>query len=348
MRNFVFKSILLLFGLIIGILLAECILRLDPSCSIEAMAKIHPNNSGRNWESCRFSNTLGYELDPRSESGINSFGMMDKEYPLVKPKDTFRILLLGDSITQDSGWSRGIEEELNKRGKYEVLNAAVMGWGLFQYHSYVRHKSGRLNPDLLLLGLCLNDAGSADFVQLMTKDPASENTMLYTIKGDNLAEGSAISLKINKFLFERSYIYRFIFKNYLYGKYLRDARKKLKYSEDSAAVKLSEMRDIFAGKVLVVVFPYLKPLNEYDLGEIQEYNQTTAALKEAHIDYIDLTAQFNKYGKGITKYRRSKDDKVHYNEEGNRLIADIVGKWLKVRLGNKWDNSLSEGKSRVQ
>lgn len=52
---------------------------------------------------------------------INSFGIRDKEYSFVKPRQTYRILVLGDSFTE--GYGLNIEHTFSKRLEF-LLNAA--------------------------------------------------------------------------------------------------------------------------------------------------------------------------------------------------------------------------------
>jgi len=330
MKNLVIRLVLLLAGAVFALLIMEGLLHMCPAYSFDAMAWAPPNNSGQDWQVCRYSEILGYELNPKTVPGLNSFGMRCREYPLVKPAGTCRILLLGDSITETGNWSRYVEDELNRNGKYEILNAAVRGWGLFQYHAYAKFKSKRLNPDILLIGFCLNDMHAADLVQLMAKDPGDNNTLIYTIKADDPQSSAVVSLKANQFLFLHSYLYRFLFKNYLSREYLKALNRK---QGDSALAKVSEMKKLFNGKMLGIVFPYLKPLNEYTPQEKEEYEYTIKTLDEAHVDYLDLTQYFNTYGRDIVKFRRSENDKVHFNEEAKKIKAGIISKWLKGEIG---------------
>ena len=74
----------------------------------------------------------------------NSMGMADKEYSLTPPAKTWRIALIGDSVSQGAGTDFGtnyearLEEHLNQRfagrghDRYEILNFAVQGYQLTQ------------------------------------------------------------------------------------------------------------------------------------------------------------------------------------------------------------------------
>ena len=116
----------------------------------------------------RFSATKGYELDP-ARKNINTRGLRDREFPLLKPANTFRILALGDSYTYGAGVSieetyvkqleATLNETLNDRGfRYEVLNAGVPGYNTYQELIHLREVGLQYNPDMILLGFTLSDA----------------------------------------------------------------------------------------------------------------------------------------------------------------------------------------------
>jgi lysophospholipase L1-like esterase len=116
----------------------------------------------------RFSATKGYELDPAYEH-INSRGLRDREYPPLKPANTFRILALGDSFTYGAGVSSKetyvkqleamLNETPNDRGlRYEVLNAGVPGYNTHQELIHLREVGLQYNPDMILIGFTQSDA----------------------------------------------------------------------------------------------------------------------------------------------------------------------------------------------
>ena len=104
----------------------------------------------------RFSETKGYELDPKHE-GINSHGLRDVEFPLSKPPNTYRIAALGDSFTYGGGITSGetyvkqLESMLNDRlgehgVRYEVLNAGVPGFNTQQELIHLQEVGLQFSP----------------------------------------------------------------------------------------------------------------------------------------------------------------------------------------------------------
>lgn len=84
-----------------------------------------------------------YELKPNSNTYFklerfttNSQGLRDREYPLTKPPGTFRVVVLGDSVTMPTGialedaWHSRLERRLSRESReleYEFLNFGVGG-----------------------------------------------------------------------------------------------------------------------------------------------------------------------------------------------------------------------------
>ena len=101
-------------------------------------------------------------------------GFRDRDYSLEKPAGSFRILGLGDSIM--FGWGVGDGEdylsllearlEAARVGRpVEILNMAVPGYNSVMEVATLREKGLRYAPDLVIVGLCGNDASLPNFLQ---------------------------------------------------------------------------------------------------------------------------------------------------------------------------------------
>jgi lysophospholipase L1-like esterase len=79
---------------------------------------------------------------------------------LVKGKDVFRVLVLGDSFTVGAGvgqqdtYSSQLQRLLNHYSsrRIEVINAGVGGWGPFEYAQYYEYYGREFDPDMVILG----------------------------------------------------------------------------------------------------------------------------------------------------------------------------------------------------
>jgi hypothetical protein len=93
---------------------------------------------------------------------INRWGMRDRNYEQTKPPGTYRIALLGPSLTMGSGvedsatFDALLEERLNReppRGntKYEVLNFGVLAYSLLQQMAMLEDRVFAFQPDLVVI-----------------------------------------------------------------------------------------------------------------------------------------------------------------------------------------------------
>ena len=97
----------------------------------------------------------------------NSLGFRDtREYPLAKAPGTFRILVLGDSVTfghgalYEASYPYLLEQRLREWQPgvtWEVWNLGVPGYNTAQELAYLREVGGRYAPDLVIVGVFLND-----------------------------------------------------------------------------------------------------------------------------------------------------------------------------------------------
>ena len=100
-------------------------------------------------------------------AGSNSFGFRGPEVSQQKGPGTFRILMLGDSITYGNSvdWNQTFAYFLQQRltgsepdVHVEVLNLGVSGYNSRQELATLRDLGLRFSPDLIVLNICLNDS----------------------------------------------------------------------------------------------------------------------------------------------------------------------------------------------
>lgn len=97
---------------------------------------------------------------------INSQCIRDHEYSLAKPKDTYRIIGIGDSFTFGSSvkleesYLKQLESMLNpgdRKIKYEVINLGVPGYDLENKLEILTKKGLAYHPDLVIIQLYVDD-----------------------------------------------------------------------------------------------------------------------------------------------------------------------------------------------
>lgn len=117
--------------------------------------------------------TLRYELKPDTRTiyeghqvSINSAGFRDREYSRGKPKGTYRIIVLGDSVAfgrfnlPEDNLPRRLEKALKARcpsQNFEVLNMGVEGYNTIQEEELLKAKALAYEPDLVIVYYSLND-----------------------------------------------------------------------------------------------------------------------------------------------------------------------------------------------
>ena len=118
----------------------------------------------------------------------NSLGYRDFEYSQERPNNTFRILMLGDSMTFGQGinktsdtYPKQLEVLLNKgsKQKFEVINIAYPGYNTDSqlYDLYI--KGFNSQPDMVFLGYYHNDIPKLSYLRC---DPTSRKMIKGQIK----------------------------------------------------------------------------------------------------------------------------------------------------------------------
>lgn len=276
----------------------------------------------------RPSSILGYELVPNSTPEINSYGMIGKEHKLEKENNTYRILLLGDSIAAQGYSTEFLEEKLNdnpilnKKYKFEIWNAGVPGYDVRQYANYLRYKGIKYSPNIVIIFFCLNDFDIDTCVYY--KDERGFTSFDLQIK--------ELSKKyiLNLFLLKHSYLYRFIImrlENYLINKKINQHADP---REEEGVFYLSMIKDICQKNnipLFCVIFCYLKPIKEYNSYERLQHELMLKVLKNLKVNYIDLEDYL--VNKELISFRinsifKNKIDYIHPSENGHKIIADII------------------------
>jgi len=97
---------------------------------------------------------------PTADGGrTNQFGFNDRDYPLQKAPDTFRVLVLGDSFSWAGGHDGNYTAILERRlesyygsHKVDVINAGYSGTHTGEQLALLKKFGLQYNPDLVILG----------------------------------------------------------------------------------------------------------------------------------------------------------------------------------------------------
>nr|ABI75102.1 GDSL-lipase [Cylindrospermopsis raciborskii T3] len=150
-------GILIFCGLIFGVAFVEIGLRI---AGIEHIA-FHSIDEHRGWVG-RPHVSGWYRTEGEAHIQMNSDGFRDREHIKVKPENTFRIALLGDSFVEsmqvplEQNLAAVIEGEISScialaGRKAEVINFGVTGYGTDQELITLREKVWDYSPDIVVL-----------------------------------------------------------------------------------------------------------------------------------------------------------------------------------------------------
>lgn len=296
-----------------------------------------------------------YQLDPGFEgefSGIsvkiNKQGFRQNKDVGIKEPNTKRIVGIGDSVTfgfgvnEEETYLRQLENILrdNQKNVYEVINLAVSGYNSFQERIFLEKQISQVQPDVLVVGLVLNDIGGDFHVpNYVYRNLIPFKPGAYSINELDSKE------KFFYNLFKKSYLYQFMHQKLAYlwgfrkpevskvdstyaqstldfyenGSYpeMKYRNALLKTEKELSLITNKGMENNF--KTIVVIFPVEIQVRD------KKFRKPQALLKEfcqkeglKCLDLIDIL-------------ENEKDvfiDIGHFNKHGNEVIARSIYRYL--------------------
>jgi hypothetical protein len=142
----------------------------------------------------------------RARVQTNSCGMRSPERPVLKPKDTYRIALLGDSfafgwgVEQQQTFAQVLEDTLNRMAppnkKVEVLNFGVPGYSTFQEVALFEEIGLDFDPDAVLVYFVQNDFGLPFFIRDINGSGGILSSLKFVELGRKLLKPDEMNHKI--------------------------------------------------------------------------------------------------------------------------------------------------------
>lgn len=252
------------------------------------------------------------------EVTTNRFGLRGRETTLERPANTYRVVVLGDSITmgwgvpQEQTYAAELERMLNAKPpddfpqgvRYEVLNLGVGNYNTIQEVTSLRYLGLRFDPDLILLGYFINDA-------------------------------EPISSRRDNFLVEHSYLYAFTasrlrrlplgnFRLLDYKKYYRDLYLDGQPGWTAAQAALAELAELGRKQRIPIVMYILPELHDLSATyPFLDIHQTLTALSvHLGLPVIDLLPAFIGYSPEEALWVSPTD--AHPNASGHSRIARAI------------------------
>ncbi len=334
------KNLLLFVGsLLMTLLLAEAGLRVlgfrgEVSWNLHDIVKVDDK-------------ILNYRLKPNSTSfsgdvvyRLNSRGFRDVEHRYQKDAQTYRVVVLGDSVAfgykvpLEETFARQLAAQMNVPGErtVEVINLAIPGLNTYQEAHLLVEEGSKYQPDLLIVAYSLNDADTGVAyvegetscrIQLLhlpipceAKTALKSSAVLYLLKE-----------RIDRLLWRwnvgdhddplGSIAADFFGKLYKHGTKWQDnvVQGFWQMSEFAAAQRIP---------VVVVVFPVMYDFDRYEWQWIHQKIAREAAARRFHV--VDLLEPFSAHP--IKEIRVERGDFVHPGRLGYKIAAATVSAYL--------------------
>ena len=293
------------------------------------------------------SNVLGYQHVPLLSDRtirINSQGLRDREFSYEKPEGVKRVLGIGDSFTfgygvhVDDCYLKQLERDLNRNGnEWEVINAGVTGYSMWQYLAYFEHYGYRYEPDLVTIGVYLDD---------FYGDPSAEENAYsgprhHSLKSIRLVNFSRNCLELLQFRYRyllgsrwlrsiedrREYILNNEYHRLLSGKADHEVYKKF----ESRLQEFNSIAKQHGARVLLIFIPDVVQINHPELQGVNDL------LKEiclrSYVSYLDMTHHFERFEDIKKLYLLPYD--AHTSPAGHQIIATEMGKKIKELMSHQ-------------
>ncbi len=244
----------------------------------------------------------------------NQFGLRGRDTTLAKPANTYRILVVGDSLTmgwgvkQEDTFVADLERRLNAEPpagfprdvRYEVLNLGVGNYNTVQEMTLLRSVGLQFDPDLILLAYFINDA-----------EPLSPSPYNYLIEHSYLY--ALIASRLRRLPFGKAGSLNY--KQYYRGLYASNQPGWL--AEQAALGELAELAHQKSIPVIVYLLPELHELTVYPFLSIHQMVMKVGT--ELGLPVIDLWPIFSGYSPEANLWVTPED--AHPNALAHAMIA---------------------------
>lgn len=236
---------------------------------------------------------------------VNSHGMPDREVDLEKAPGSFRIAVVGDSISANfrhrprpeiylNVLGRTLDQQTARGVRFELLNFGVNGYGIQQSVRMLETRVLRFSPDVVIVQLCLND-------------PYPSNSP-YT----------------NSAPVGPSRLWNFVFRRLAPDRFW--AASFVGYLHDDAGVEnvrrgFARLAEIARSgpPILAVLFPYLYA-PAYDAWGFERFHEIYRRVaRENGVPLLDLYEPLRRAG--VVGNERYPADPIHPGREGHEIAA---------------------------
>lgn len=263
------------------------------------------------------------------EYRMNSLGFRDEEFAREKPAGEWRVLALGDSFTFGLGvqqpdlWTEVLQRRLaaERGGPVQVINGGfACGHYPPQYVPWLADAGLSLQPDVVIVGLCLNDLGT-EIPMLAygfglgggrTPGPSALWDLIQRLVGQRKVE-QAVEAALNDTGAKQFDFAHVVEQDPLSWQMTAQALAELKELTDGQGVRL-----------VIAVFPMLSRLSS-DYPYAPLHAMVAERCAELGIERIDLAAPFMGLD-DLDLWVHPTDQ--HPNDVGQAMLGDGIADWF--------------------
>jgi hypothetical protein len=291
----------------------------------------------------------------------NSHGFRGPEWAVPKPPGTFRVMVLGDSLSfgnlvaYEDTYAARLRQALQQRGpRAEVVLAAVGGWDTAQELAFLEQEGLGYQPDVVVLGFFYNDyrlpADSARPVLLMPEGTVDGRPwwlrwipyrFVYGVKRSALV--TFLRNRLANFLSGRSEQQDFYHA-------LMENRVALEPDERIVAVHqmLARMNALCAARGIRLLVAHIPPINLFwhPRGSRAYVAHLERFCRENGIEFLDLADRLWQQPDSDRFYLYPWDS--HLSPRGHLAVAEelapLVGGWVETMRAGGTDVHSGEGR----
>jgi hypothetical protein len=333
-KTWLFRLFAIAAGVLFAVLVAEVAARVffPPTTTIRYTIQ---RNSGYfsaklNPDSPLLYTFSGFETDGKSYLKLHYPDNRLRKFTFRKPAGTFRVVAVGDSLTEE--WNlpgfinytdflrTAIKKELPRR-KVEVLPLGVGGYNTWQEMHFYRDNWQPIQTDVLLLECCPNDA---DVMTLKKRNPNQ------LVPNNEWPEYELVGTRVGQPDLSRDGV-GFLQSRLLW--HLRDhTLNSPSFNGGTQVPGNDQQRTAFVWfrdnsktsriPFVVVLFPLFDDNNAQT-----ELTYVRGLLDEIGVEYLDLLPQLRNHGPLSALGR----DLYHPNTEGHRYAGEAISRFLERR-----------------
>ena len=245
-----------------------------------------------------------------------------------KQADRCRIMVVGDSLTYGTGvdandaYPQVIETELSKQYRVEVLNLGLCGFQSEEILEVIATYAPRLQPDLIVYGMCQND-----FLESGEGQRSRERRQTWPFPLPEQFKQFMVQRTLSGAFFEKSYddvLMRLGLRADFYSNLLHNFYGyQLRFTRDVTAMNYFAMQHGFP-PIVAMVLDQIPVLN----GRGHKVTRVAESiLKLVGMNVISTEEYYQKYTGRVMQVSRWEG---HPNEEAHRIFAEYFVRTLKA------------------